>query len=253
MNPTTEIARSREHVLLAHIADLELEVDRLRKQAQFLHQQVMTSAHSILQLQSKQAVGTAGEDPASVVVKQLMGVVDDLRESPGYHPVHDQVVAIAIRPIVEQVFKWQQRLYNAPYVSLRQELSVEHMEWFPARFRHILDNLLSNALRYRDPSSGESRVTVAVSASYQRYELIVADNGLGMPTEEALKMTEFFDRSAPARSAGIGVGLSVVKTLLEQCGGNLVRQSGDGIGTTFTATLPRYGINDYLNDEQAQT
>jgi signal transduction histidine kinase len=183
----------------------------------------------------------------AALATQLLSMVEDLRELPGYHPAHDQVVAIAIRPLIEQVFKWQQRLHNAPYMALRLELAVEHIEWFPARFRHILDNLLSNALRYRDPASGESRVTVSVSSGSRGYELRIADNGLGMPESEASAMSELIYRSAPARSAGIGVGLAVVRVLVEQCGGTLEIRSGDGLGTTFVAMLPRYGMSDFLD------
>jgi signal transduction histidine kinase len=244
MTSPAEMARSREHVLLAYIADLELEVDRLRKQSQYLHQAIVQSATAILD--SRGQASEPGAVHAAAIATQLMSVADDLRESPGYHPAHDQVVAIAIRPLIEQVFKWQQRLHNAPYVALRLELGSEHIDWFPARFRHILDNLLSNALRFRDAASGESRVTVALSSGAQVYELRVADNGTGM-SEEPSAMSELFYRSAPARSAGIGVGLAVVRVLLEQSGGSLEVQSGDGVGTTVVATLPKFGLSDFLD------
>ena len=51
---------------------------------------------------------------------------------------------------------------------------------------------------------------------------------------------------APARAAGLGVFLAVVKLLVEQSGGTLTVESGEGQGTTFMAVLPRYDVDDYL-------
>ena len=59
-------------------------------------------------------------------------------------------------------------------------------------------------------------------------------------------MFELFYRAAPARAAGLGVGLAVVKLLVEQSGGTLAADSGVGHGTTFVAVLPHCDLEDYL-------
>ena len=140
---------SNIHLVLAYVADLELEVDRLRKQRQFLHHEVWETLRRVQSL----CIGArqAGNEvpPLSEVqqaVQQLSAVMRDLHEPPGYHPAHDQVIAIAVRPLAEQVFRWQQRLLSAPEVVLRLELESEHVDWFPARLRHILDNLVRRAV-----------------------------------------------------------------------------------------------------------
>jgi signal transduction histidine kinase len=173
-------------------------------------------------------------------------VLRDFQEPPGYHPAHDQVIAIAVRPLVEQVFRWQQRLESAPHVVLRLDLESEHVEWFPARLRHILDNLISNSLRYRDSDKVESWVQLGLRVSPEGYEFRVADNGVGLPPGEHEQVFELFYRAAPARAAGLGVGLAVVKLLVEQSGGTLTVTSGKGQGTTFVAVLPRYSVDDFL-------
>src|SRR2546423_6010795 len=97
---------STRNALLPYVADLELEVDRLRKQDRFVRQQVRETLRGIL---APAEGGTA--DPVrrlaevEQAARELAAVLQDLAEPPGYHPAHDQVVAIAVRPLVAQVFR----------------------------------------------------------------------------------------------------------------------------------------------------
>ena len=59
-------------------------------------------------------------------------------------------------------------------------------------------------------------------------------------------MFELFYRAAPARAAGLGVGLAVVKLLVEQSGGTLAVDASEGQGTSFVVVLPRYDVDDFL-------
>jgi signal transduction histidine kinase len=237
------------NLLLAYLADLELEVDRLRKQGQFVQQAVRGTLKQI-QRHCAEATPARGAAPALAEIdqtaRQLAAVLRDVQEPPGYHPAHDQVIAIAVRPLAEQVFRWQQRLEGATQVALRLDLGSEYVEWFPARLRHVLDNLLSNSLKYRDPAKAEAWVQLALRVSPEGYEFRVSDNGVGLPPGERQQMFELFYRAALARAAGLGVGLAVVKLLVEQSGGTLTADSGEGQGTTFVAVLPRYDVADFL-------
>jgi signal transduction histidine kinase len=233
--------------LLPYLADLELEVDRLRTQAQFLQLEVTDSVARIRRL----CAGVPeGEHPALAEVDHaaahLAEVAADLREAAGYHPAHDQVVAIALTPLVRRVFRRQQRLNHAPDVSLRLELGRDAVDWFPARLHHVLDNLISNALKYRDAAKSEAWVHVALRETPHGYELRVSDNGIGVSTDDAGGVLDLFYRAAPAREAGLGVGLAVVKMLVEQSGGSLRLESEPGLGAAVTAVLPRYDVTDFL-------
>jgi signal transduction histidine kinase len=238
---------SNGHLLLAYVADLELEVDRLRKQGQFLRHAVGEQLRHMRSALANISPAAPATD-LSRNLDELSAVMRDLEEPPGYHPAHDQVIAIAVRPLIEQVFRWQQRLSGASRAVLHMELSTETINWFPARFRHVLDNLVSNALKYRDPTKGETRVTVTLNHRQDSIELRVVDNGLGMPWDKQTAAFELFYRSAPMRDAGLGVGLAVVKLLIEQSGGSLTVESGDGKGSNFIVSLPRYDVGDYLTE-----
>jgi two-component system OmpR family sensor kinase len=236
--------------LLAYVADLELEVDRLRRHTHLVAQEVSVALEHIQQL-CEGAPAAADPDPTVLVevegtARQLAGVLGDLRELPGYHPAHDQVIPIAVRPLAEQVFRWQQRLLGVPEATCQLELESEYVEWFPARLRHILDNLFSNALKNRDPDKVETWVRLGLRVAPEGYEFRVSDNGTGLGTAECDRAFDLFYRSAPARAAGLGVGLAVVKLLVEQSGGTLTVDSAAGQGTTFVVVLPRYAVDDFL-------
>ncbi len=237
---------SNDQLLLAYVADLELEIDRLRKQGQFVRNAVNMETTTIRAALDGNGIRDEPSSSVSLAVDELQAVMRDLEDAPGYDPAHDQVIAIPLRPLIEQVFRWQQRMSGAPRATLHMELSAETINWFPARFRHIVDNLVSNSLKYRDPDKGEARVTVLVNHQAESIELRVSDNGVGMPWDKRSAAFELFYRSAPIRKSGLGVGLAVVKLLIEQSGGSLTVDSGQGQGSSFVAILPRYDVGDFL-------
>lgn len=230
------------HRLLAYVANLELEVDRLRKQGGF----VRSELHAGLRRLERMASSSAESEEVSSAIKSLISVLSDLHDPPGFHPALDQVVPIAIRPLAEQLHRVQRRLTGNKEVKLRFELEVEYIEWFPARLRHILDNLFSNALRYRDPVKAEAWVLLGLRIVESSYELRVSDNGMGLPPGSGGQAIELLSRAAPVREAGTGVGLPVVRLLIEQSGGTLEVRSEEGRGTDFVLTLPRYDLTDFL-------
>lgn len=233
--------------LLAYAADLELEVDRLRRHGTFIEREATVTLTRILRLCTAPAPGaplpTLGE--VEVTARGLLDVVKDLHDLPGYHPAHDQVVAIAVRPLAQQVFRWQQRLTGASGVTLRLDLETDHVDWFPARLRHILDNLLAHALRHRDETATESWVSVGLRTSNGGYELQLSDNGSWVASGEERRSLDLFYR-APVHADGLGVGLAVVRMLVEQSGGKLVVRPRSERGTDLVLTLPRYDLLDYL-------
>lgn len=237
---------SNDDLLLAYIADLELEVDRQRKQAQVLQRETLDAVDRIQAALHDSTLPDEVSAKLSSVTGDFTALLADLHEPPNYDPTRDQVAAIDVRPLIEQSFRWQQRLSGASHAKLHLELAVESFNWFPARFRHVLDNLISNAIKYRDATKGESRVVVTVTRLSDATELRVTDNGVGMPWDKGTETFELFYRSLPIHYAGLGVGLAVVKLLVEQSGGSLTVESGQGKGTNFVAVLPRYEVGDYL-------
>ena len=101
-----------------------------------------------------------------------------------------------------------------------------------------LHNLISNAIVY---SSKGSRVGIGVSNADGIVEIAVTDQGIGIPEEDRERVFERFFRIDPARSrrtGGSGLGLSIVKHVVQNHGGDIRVWSQPGSGSTFTIRLP---------------
>jgi len=104
--------------------------------------------------------------------------------------------------------------------------------------RSILDNLLSNALRYT-PAEGE--ILLAAEESKDVVRFTVRDSGRGI---EADRLSGIFDRFSALSESGTGLGLALVRRLVESLGGQIAVESRLGHGTTFRFTLPVAVVNE---------
>ncbi len=105
-----------------------------------------------------------------------------------------------------------------------------------------LHNLIANAIQY---SPKGSRVGVGVKNSDGIVEIAVTDQGIGIPDEELDRVFERFFRIDPARSrhtGGSGLGLSIVKHVVQNHGGDIRVWSQPGNGSTFTIRLPKASL-----------
>ena len=108
-----------------------------------------------------------------------------------------------------------------------------------ARLRQVLGNLLQNANRH---TPADTPVHVRVINADDEAIIEVADQGPGMPTEDAGRVFERFWRSDPSRtrtSGGAGLGLAIVAAIANAHGGRAEVQSAPGQGSTFRVHLPR--------------
>lgn len=146
-----------------------------------------------------------------------------------------EVLESFVHPMKARQLEW--RLDVADDVPL--------VEVDPLRIRQVVSNLLSNAVKFTYPGG---RVTVGLAlvpepdkASPPFCRLWVQDTGIGIPLEEQARVWErFYHPDDPLRKAagGMGVGLSVVKSLVEAHGGRIWLESAPGRGSTFTILLP---------------
>jgi PAS domain S-box-containing protein len=111
-----------------------------------------------------------------------------------------------------------------------------HIHFPPPNLRSVVYNLLSNALKYRHPDR-PAVVHLRAYVADQTAVLEVQDNGLGLDTAQQGQLFGLFQR-LHTHVEGTGMGLYIVKRLVENAGGTIAVQSQPGAGTTFTVTFP---------------
>lgn len=103
------------------------------------------------------------------------------------------------------------------------------------RLRQLVDNLISNAVKYSDAGA---EVTVRAHADDGRVIVQVEDSGPGIPNEHQAQIFEKFGRAAGSAKPGTGLGLFLARSFAEAHGGALTVDSAPGEGATFTLELP---------------
>lgn len=132
-------------------------------------------------------------------------------------------------------------LFRRTRTTHRLELSVEgalpHVDADADALDRVLKNLIGNALKYSPPGS---RVRVRARATNGHVAVDVEDEGPGIPAEERVRVFEPYYRVRETASLGpgTGLGLAVVKSLVEAHGGTVRVDAAPGTGTRMTVTLP---------------
>jgi PAS domain S-box-containing protein len=109
----------------------------------------------------------------------------------------------------------------------------------PVRLAQVLSNLLNNAAKYTSPGGA---ITLTAEAQGAEAVIRVRDDGLGIPIDAQPHIFEMFsqlDRSVERAQGGLGIGLTLVRRLVEMHGGTVgVRSEGPGTGSEFTVRIP---------------
>ncbi len=110
------------------------------------------------------------------------------------------------------------------------------------RIEQVIINLLTNAIKFSDPSKEEKYVKVNLNDTDNKVQIIVEDNGIGIPSDKLDKIFEKFyrvDNELTYSIPGTGLGLSIVKEIVELHGGRIEVESDVGKYTKFVVTLPK--------------
>lgn len=137
----------------------------------------------------------------------------------------------AIRPT------WEKKELEVAFIPHTQPVELEID---PTRLAQVLTNLINNAIKFTDV---HGKIAVRLTASDDEVRIAVTDNGAGLNRHEIDQIFEMFHQSRTRRTesvGGLGVGLTIARSLAELHGGGLLAESpGPGQGATFTLWLPR--------------
>jgi len=170
-------------------------------------------------------IGRQGER-AHVLINDLLDL------SVSQHDVPVELVPVSLRAVVRDATK------SAPSppdrsveVDIADDLAVLAE---PNRLERILINLLTNAYRY-----GGDTISLRAHVTGATVDVVVSDNGLGVPADFVPHLFEPFSRAAGAGSEGSGLGLAIVRALVGALGGDLWYETGPGGEAQFVFRLSR--------------
>jgi PAS domain S-box-containing protein len=141
--------------------------------------------------------------------------------------------SIAIGPLVERCFEMVRALATAQDVTLEAQETSARALGDDERIGQVLMNLLSNAIKFSSPGG---RVSVEVRTGGQWVEVRVKDKGRGIPLEYQEMVFERFRQVYPGDGSerkGSGLGLTICKAIVTQCGGTIGLSSKEGKGSCF--------------------
>ncbi len=177
-------------------------------------------------------------DAIDADVKCLRGIVRDLTEdvqvASGRFAVRKDLIELTT--LVRELVQTQAQTFSSHEIVLQTDGECLVLG-DTARLARVVQNLVSNAVKY---STRGQRVTVRIETRDQFAVLSVSDEGPGICEEDLRVIFQPFGRgrSADALAEGAGMGLYIVKRIVEAHGGRIEVQSQPGHGSTFRVNLP---------------
>jgi PAS domain S-box-containing protein len=176
-------------------------------------------------------------------MRQLVALIDDLLDASRI--THGKFELRKMRVVLPDIIKSAVETVAPAMEDAHHQLTVNlptlpvHLDADPNRLAQVISNLLDNACKYTPPG-GEIRLTV--TAHGHEVSISVVDNGRGIPEGSLNSVFEMFNRNnldGIATCSGLGIGLALVKTIVEMHGGTVsARSNGAGQGSEFLVRLP---------------
>ncbi|WP_340153623.1 PAS domain-containing sensor histidine kinase [uncultured Marivirga sp.] len=244
---------------LVDITDKKLKEEEIKEKNQLLEQTnaeldrfVYSVSHDLRaplnSIQGLINIGDTTED--SQELKQLLGMMKNRVKK--LYTFIDEIISFArntrtdiikegvnLYDLVKETFENTQYRELSADIDFRMSISENTVvKTDKGRLRVVLNNLVDNAIKYHRHASPGKYVAVQTEDLGNEILIKVVDNGQGIPAEAQPKIFDMFFR-ASENSKGSGLGLYIVKDMVERLGGNINLQSEKGEGTTFTIKLPK--------------
>ncbi|HEY4650800.1 MAG TPA: ATP-binding protein, partial [Pontibacter sp.] len=151
---------------------------------------------------------------------------------------NEDIAKVSLKEVVQDIVLDFESLIKEKAATIETNLAPDAVIEFSAKnVRSIVYNLLSNALKYSSPQR-QPHITLATECTLEFIILSVSDNGLGLNPADELKIFSMFKRLHD-HVEGSGIGLYIVKRIVENAGGRIELESELGKGTTFRVYFKR--------------
>jgi signal transduction histidine kinase len=153
---------------------------------------------------------------------------------------------IDLDELVNEVFRQLRDMAEARGVTLRAAKGLPRLHIDTGKLELVLVNLVANAIKYSDHDKPERFVEIAATTRDHVYEMVVRDNGIGIPTDAIGKVFDRFHRAhqhldGALGTDGTGLGLAIVDECVKSMGADIRVESEEGVGTSFVLTVPAKG------------
>ncbi len=220
-NDLDHFVYTASHDLRAPIANLEGLIRALNKQ---LTTQLAPDEQMLLQY--------VGE-----TIDKLKQTISDLTEiTKVQKAIQESPEPLSFQNILHDVLEDIKSLLDESGAQIITQFAVPEIQYARKNLRSILYNLLSNAVKYRDPLR-PAQVLIKTESTPEGVVLTIQDNGLGIAENKQHKLFTMFQR-LHVHVEGTGIGLYIVKRIIENNGGRIEVASQPGVGTLFTITFP---------------
>lgn len=167
--------------------------------------------------------------------KQMYNLIDDILEYSQIGFTKEQKATVDTAKLVGNIVDC---LAPPEGISISIEGQLPVINCDKTRLRQVFQNLLSNAIKYMDKHDGKIRIGCVEEDGFWKFS--VADNGPGIDPKYAERIFKMFQTLAPKdKSSSTGLGLSIVRKIVELYGGRVWVESAPGKASTFFFTLPK--------------
>ena len=148
---------------------------------------------------------------------------------------------INVHQLVDDII--QQHSYNnkSKTIEIEKNLEIDEIYSDPLRLKIILNNLISNAIKYSDPEKEVTKIEINVFKENDLCKIVVKDNGIGIKEDVLPRIFEMF--FGTNHNIGSGLGLYITMEAVQILNGTITASSKINEGTIFTITLPNYHGN----------
>ncbi len=173
------------------------------------------------------------QENGSEIVQRVEGILEVARVGAG----QGAVAAVDPRLVIDEVLKAHAGEIERLHATVQVEPGFPLVACHGAYLRQVMDNLISNALKYARPGEPPS---VAITSQTGKHMVCMAvrDHGIGIPAGQRLKVFEPFIRLGQGGASGSGIGLTIVRRIVELYGGLVWIEGAEGEGCTVKFTLP---------------
>lgn len=195
-------------------------------------QSVLRRQNNLTEVQQEALTTAAAE--AERTIRLLQDLLDLARADSGY--LHFRLEPCVLNDLVTEIVAMA-KSYSDRQIIIESATQPIEVKADYNRLKQVLINLIDNAVKYSEP---DTPITVKLNQQGSQAIIQICDQGYGIPLQHQSRIFERFYRVDEARTSatgGSGLGLSIVKTLLEGMGGSISVRSRLGEGSTFTITL----------------